>query len=100
MASTHPTKKKSDTSKDPCRSNVFANLKIDAIGVSFLHRTYSLGWNRSDGHWPLTVSWWAQLTSLLHPKMEREGLVWVNGSGDDRISFKTISNKFLAKHGD
>ncbi|MEZ6137870.1 MAG: RNA ligase (ATP) [Pirellulaceae bacterium] len=38
--------------------------------------------------------------SLLNPNTEREGLVWVSGSGEDRISFKTISNKFLAKHGD
>ncbi len=31
---------------------------------------------------------------------EREGLVWVHGAGNDRISFKTISNRFLAKYGD
>ncbi len=42
----------------------------------------------------------AEGTSQLNPKMEREGLVWVHGSGEDRISFKTISNKFLAKYGD
>lgn len=42
----------------------------------------------------------AEGKSQLNPKTEREGLVWVSGSGDDRISFKTISNKFLAKHGD
>ncbi len=42
----------------------------------------------------------AEGKSVLNPKTEREGLVWVRGSGDDRVSFKTISNKFLAKHGD
>lgn len=41
----------------------------------------------------------AEGKSVLNPKTEREGLVWVRGSGDDRISFKTISNKFLAKYG-
>ena len=42
----------------------------------------------------------AQGKSVLNSQTEREGLVWVHGSGKDRISFKTISNKFLAKHGD
>lgn len=42
----------------------------------------------------------AEGKSVLNPKTQREGLVWVSGSGDDRVSFKTISNKFLAKHGD
>lgn len=42
----------------------------------------------------------AEGKSLINPKAEREGLVWVHGSGEDRTSFKTISNKFLAKHGD
>jgi len=42
----------------------------------------------------------AQGKSALHSKTEREGLVWVHGSGSDRISFKAISNKFLAKYGD
>ena len=42
----------------------------------------------------------AEGKSVLNPKTQREGLVWVRGSGDDRVSFKTISNKFLAKHGD
>jgi len=42
----------------------------------------------------------AEGKSVLNPKTEREGLVWVRGSGDDRVSFKTISNKFLAKYGD
>ena len=42
----------------------------------------------------------AQGKSVLNSQTEREGLVWVRGSGADRISFKTISNKFLAKHGD
>ena len=42
----------------------------------------------------------AQGNSVLNAQTEREGLVWVHGSGADRISFKTISNKFLAKQGD
>ena len=42
----------------------------------------------------------AEGKSVLNPKTEREGLVWVRGSGDDCVSFKTISNKFLAKYGD
>lgn len=42
----------------------------------------------------------AEGKSALNPKTEREGLVWVRSFGDDRVSFKTISNKFLAKHGD
>ena len=42
----------------------------------------------------------AEGKSVLNSQTEREGLVWVNGSGADRISFKTISNKFLAKGGD
>ncbi|MCS7470049.1 hypothetical protein NZK35_25675 [Stieleria sp. ICT_E10.1] len=42
----------------------------------------------------------AEGKSTLNPKTEREGLVWGHGSGDDRISFKTISNRFLAKGGD
>ncbi len=42
----------------------------------------------------------AEGKSVLNPKTEREGLVWVYGSGDDRISFKTISNRFLAKSDD
>ena len=42
----------------------------------------------------------AEGKSQLNPQAEREGLVWVFGSGEDRISFKTISNKFLAKYGD
>ncbi|QDV45797.1 RNA ligase [Stieleria neptunia] len=42
----------------------------------------------------------AEGKSTLNPNTEREGLVWVHGSGDDRISFKTISNRFLAKGGD
>lgn len=39
----------------------------------------------------------AEGPSLLNPSTQREGLVWVHGSGQDRISFKTISNRFLAK---
>ena len=42
----------------------------------------------------------AEGKSKLNPKAEREGLVWVHGSGEDRISFKSISNRFLAKGGD
>ena len=42
----------------------------------------------------------AEGKSVLNPDAEREGLVWVYGSGDHRISFKTISNRFLAKGGD
>ena len=38
--------------------------------------------------------------SVLNNATEREGLVWVAGSGQDRISFKTISNKFLARGGE
>jgi len=40
----------------------------------------------------------AEGKSVLNAQTEREGLVWVHGSGQDRISFKTISNKFLAKY--
>ena len=40
----------------------------------------------------------AEGKSVLNDKTEREGLVWVHGSGQNRISFKTISNKFLAKN--
>lgn len=36
--------------------------------------------------------------SVLNDTTEREGLVWVHGSGPERVSFKTISNKFLAKY--
>lgn len=35
--------------------------------------------------------------SALNSATEREGLVWVSDSGPERISFKTISNKFLAR---
>jgi RNA ligase (TIGR02306 family) len=42
----------------------------------------------------------AEGKSVLNPQTEREGLVWVSGSGQERISFKTISNKFLARGGD
>ena len=38
--------------------------------------------------------------STLNSKTEREGLVWVCGSGDDRVSFRATSNRFLAKGGD
>ena len=39
----------------------------------------------------------AEGKSVLNNQTEREGLVWVHGSGRDRVSFKTISNKFLVK---
>ena len=42
----------------------------------------------------------AEGKSVLNDSTQREGLVWVAGSGADRISFKTISNKFLARGGD
>lgn len=42
----------------------------------------------------------AEGKSVLNNATEREGLVWVAGSGQDRISFKTISNKFLARGGE
>lgn len=37
----------------------------------------------------------AEGKSVLNDQTEREGLVWVHGSDQDRISFKTISNLFL-----
>lgn len=40
----------------------------------------------------------AEGKSALNPQTEREGLVWVYGSGRDRVSFKAISNKFLTKY--
>ena len=40
----------------------------------------------------------AEGKSVLNRDTEREGLVWVHGSGRERISFKTISNKFLARY--
>ena len=42
----------------------------------------------------------AEGKSQLNPATEREGLVWVRGSAGDRISFKVISNRFLAKYED
>ena len=42
----------------------------------------------------------AEGKSVLNNATERQGLVWVAGSGQDRISFKTISNKFLARGGE
>ncbi|MFK7770249.1 MAG: RNA ligase (ATP) [Mariniblastus sp.] len=39
----------------------------------------------------------AEGKSALNTNTEREGLVWVHGSGPDRISFKTISNRFLSR---
>ncbi len=39
----------------------------------------------------------AEGKSVLNQATEREGLVWVHGSGPNRISFKTISNKFLSR---
>ena len=38
----------------------------------------------------------AEGKSVINDETNREGLVWVHGSGNDRISFKTISNAFLA----
>lgn len=35
--------------------------------------------------------------SLLNPKVDREGLVWVHGTSIDRVSIKTISNGYLVK---
>lgn len=40
----------------------------------------------------------AEGNSLLNRKLSREGLVWVSNNTEQRISFKTISNKFLLKH--
>lgn len=40
----------------------------------------------------------AEGKSMLCAQAEREGLVWVHGAGRERISFKTISNRFLSKH--
>lgn len=42
----------------------------------------------------------AEGKSVLNPMSEREGLVWVSIDSPKRISFKTISNKFLAEGGD
>lgn len=42
----------------------------------------------------------AEGKSVLNSKTEREGLVWVSTDSDNRISFKTISNKFLLKGGE
>lgn len=42
----------------------------------------------------------AEGRSELNSKTEREGLVWVHGGGNGRISFKTISNRFLTKYGE
>lgn len=39
----------------------------------------------------------AEGKSVLNAGTEREGMVWVNGSGRDRISFKVISNRFLER---
>ena len=40
----------------------------------------------------------AEGNSLLNRKLSREGLVWVSNNSKQRISFKTISNRFLLKH--
>ncbi|MCR9202539.1 MAG: RNA ligase (ATP) [Planctomycetaceae bacterium] len=42
----------------------------------------------------------AEGASRLNASTEREGLVWVHGDGQERISFKTISNRFLTRHDD
>ena len=39
----------------------------------------------------------AEGKSVLNASTDREGLVWVHGSGQSRVSFKTISNRFLEK---
>ena len=39
----------------------------------------------------------AEGKSALASDREREGLVWVRGSGRDRVSFKAISNRFLTR---
>lgn len=39
----------------------------------------------------------AEGKSALNLKIDREGLVWVQGTNRDRLSIKTISNAFLAK---
>jgi RNA ligase (TIGR02306 family) len=36
--------------------------------------------------------------SKINPNVLREGIVWVSNNAPKRISFKTISNKFLNKH--
>ena len=41
-----------------------------------------------------------EVKCILSAIAEREGLVWVYGSGDDRISLNAISNRFLAKGAD
>lgn len=40
----------------------------------------------------------AEGKSALNSGTEREGLVWTTGSGNHRVSFKTISNRFLNKY--
>ena len=42
----------------------------------------------------------AEGASQLNATTEREGLVWVHGEGQERISFKTISNRFLTRYDD
>lgn len=42
----------------------------------------------------------AEGKSVLNNKAEREGLVWVSIDSPKRISFKTISNKFLSRGGE
>jgi hypothetical protein len=37
----------------------------------------------------------AEGVSQLNPNVAKEGDVWVSGEGDERISFKVISNSFL-----
>jgi len=39
----------------------------------------------------------AEGKSLIFPQQEREGLVWVSVDAPKRISFKTISNRYLLK---
>lgn len=35
--------------------------------------------------------------SMLNRKVDREGLVWIHGTAVDRVSIKTISQKYLLK---
>jgi hypothetical protein len=42
----------------------------------------------------------AEGKSIINDKTEREGFVWVAVDSPERISFKTISNKFLLGGGE
>jgi len=50
---------------------------------------------------PLTIDELLEIAegkSVLNTQTEREGLVWVSVDSPERISFKTISNRFLLKY--